>query len=330
MKRFLSLILALALLVGCMSVLTACGDDYDNGAQFSVYIGEAIYDFDPTEYYVNANAEKVMSLLFEPLFVLDDDGDVKKGMAKDYDINEKERTITIDIVDSEWSNGVRVLANDFIYAWRNAILDANTANPASALFYDIEGALEVKNGELPIDDIGLKNDGPQTIVITYREGADPKQLIRNLASVAASPVCQNVHEKAPDTWSKYLDTLACNGPFYVKTLNYQKGTLTLARNNGYHQISAELTEKDDPAEYVTPYVLFSDFGTDEVLETKCDKCNNIGLTVNAACRDANDDNICDSHEGVKFSDGCEVCVDSAEKPDGKCDKCKSEIYSPED
>ena len=271
MKRFFSLILALAMLVGCMTVLTACSDVVDEGAQFNVYVGEAIYDFDPTEYYVNANAEKVMSLLFEPLFVLDEDGDVKKGMAKDYDVDKKARKITIDIRDSEWSNGVQVLANDFIYAWRNAILDANTANPAASLFYDIEGALEVKNGEIPIDDIGLSNDGPQTIVITYREGADPEQRIRNLASVAASPVCQNVHEKAQDTWSKYLDTLACNGPFYVKTLNYEKGLFTLARNRGYHQLTAEIEEGDDPAEFVTPYVLFSDFGTDGVLDTKCDK-----------------------------------------------------------
>lgn len=264
MKKIISLLLALTLLAGCMAVLTSCGNPNDEGAQFSIYVGDSVYDFDPTDYYVDTNSEKVMSLLFEPLFTLDEDGDLEYGMADDYDIDRSERTITISLRESEWSNGMMVQADDFVSAWRDIIISPDTANPAAALFYDVEGALDVSlrnEGVSIYTDLGLGTDGPDTIVIKYREGADPKQLLKNLASVATSPICKSVLAKPSvrDTWTKFLDTLVCNGPFKVKTLDHENGTFTLERNKGYHQYTAELVEIEDYVGKVTPFLLFANF-----------------------------------------------------------------------
>ncbi len=261
MKRFISLMLALALLVGCMAILSGCGNSEDEGAQFRIYLGASMYDFDPTDYYVSKNAEQVMSLLFEPLFRLDDDGDLKYAMAEDYDIDEKDRKITIYLRESEWSNGMPVQAEEYVSAWRDIILDANNANPAASLFFDIEGAVDVSNmkdGVTKDTDLGLETDGTNKIVITYREGADTEQLLKNLASIAASPVCKSVSSKpsAMNTWTKFIDTFVCNGPFKVKMMNYTDGTFTLERNKGYHQYTAELI---DFTEQVTPFMMFANF-----------------------------------------------------------------------
>ncbi len=264
MKRIISLLLALTLLVGCMTVLSSCGNPNDEGAQFSIYVGESVYDFDPTDYYVDTNSEKVMSLLFEPLFTLDEDGDLEYGMAKDYDIDKSERTITIKLRESEWSNGMKVQADDFVSAWRDIIISPDTANPAAALFYDVEGALDVslrKEGVNIYTDLGLSTDGPSKIIIKYREGADTKQLLKNLASVATSPICKSVLSKPSvrDTWTKFLDTLVCNGPFKVKRIDYDEGTFTLERNKGYHQYTEELVEIEDYIGQVTPFLMFANF-----------------------------------------------------------------------
>ena len=261
MKKIISLLLAASMLLGCMLTLSSCGGDSD-GAQFKVYLGEPIYDFDPTDYYADANAEKVMSLLFEPLFTLNSRGKIKNAAAKSYKIDKSERKITITLRESEWSNGFRVLATDFVYSWRDVILDPDEANPAAPLLYDIEGALEVNLGQADsYDDLGLYADGYDKIVITYREGADPERLLKNLASLATAPVCQSEHEKNPDSWSKAINTMVFNGPFSIRAINYDEGTFALQRNNGYHQLTADLT---DFTGKVTPYIIFADFGGDSV------------------------------------------------------------------
>ena len=234
MKKILSLILVLALSFGAVVALSSCGEPKDAGAEIPIYIGEAIYDFDPSDYYVDSNAEEFMSLLYEPLFTLNSKGKLKKAAAKKYKVDKEERTITITLRETYWSDGVRVKADDYLYAWKNVILDPNNANPAAALFYDVENAVEVKNGTLSNSELGI-TASLYEITIKYREGANYKQLLKNLASVASSPIRQDVATKANTYWSKSPNTIMTNGPFMISEISYEAGTICLARNNGYHQ-----------------------------------------------------------------------------------------------
>ena len=70
MKKLLSLVLVLALMLGAVAVLSSCGKPKDDGAEISVYLGDGVYDLDPSDYYVSDNAAQLMSLLYEPLFRL--------------------------------------------------------------------------------------------------------------------------------------------------------------------------------------------------------------------------------------------------------------------
>ena len=243
MKRILSLVLTLVMMFGCLTVLSACGEPKDDGAEIKVYLGEEIYDFDPTEYYVSDNAEQIMSLIFEPLFTLNKRGKLKKdGMAKKYKVDKDERTIVIELRESYWSDEIRVTAEDFLYAWRDLLLEPTNANPASALLYDIENAVEVKNGEKSIYELGVEASDTYELTITYREGADYKQLLKNLACVATSPVRQDIcTDNNADYWTKLLNTAVTNGPFMIESIDYVTGEFSLVRNLGYHQ---EPTVKD--------------------------------------------------------------------------------------
>lgn len=234
MKKILSLILVLALSLGSVVALSSCGEPKDDGAEIPIYIGEAIYDFDPSDYYADSNAEEFMSLLFEPLFTLNARGKLKKAAAKKYKVDKDERTITITLRESYWSDGVRVKADDYLYAWRNVILEPNNANPAAALFYDVENAIEVKNGSLSNSELGI-SASLYEITIKYREGADYKQLLKNLASVATAPIRQDVATNASGYWSKNPNSIMTNGPFVLADISYEDGVINLARNTGYHQ-----------------------------------------------------------------------------------------------
>ena len=253
MKRILSMLLVAIMLVSTLVILTACGEPKDDGAEISVYLGDEIFDFDPTDYYVDSNAEQVMSLIYEPLFKINKKGELKNAAAKDYSVDKEKRQIVIKLRESYWSDEIRVKATDFIYAWRDIILEPNSQNPAAALFYDIENAVKIKNGEESLYSFGAVASGIYEITITYREGADYKQLLKNLASVAASPLREDIVSVAKTHWSKNVTTIVTNGPFKIESLNHELGDFTLARNLGFHQkpTAKDYTDKVNPASLIS-------------------------------------------------------------------------------
>ena len=65
MKKIVSLLLAAVMMLGIAASLASCAEaPLDAGAEISVWLGNDVYDLDPTDYYVDSNAEQVMSLLY--------------------------------------------------------------------------------------------------------------------------------------------------------------------------------------------------------------------------------------------------------------------------
>ena len=260
MKKIISLTLVLLMLFGTMATLSSCASK-DDGAHIEIYLGEMIYDFDPSEYYVNSNQEQFMSLLYDPLFYVDEKGKIKKSAAKDYEIDEENRTITIELRETYWSDNKRVCAADYIYAWRR-ILDSNTANPAATLFYDIENAVAVKTGVdgYSVYDVGISAPKTYTIEIKYVENADVDRLLKNLSTVSAAPLRQDVVTRAPAYWSKMVNIMVFNGPFAITHINTKTGSITLGRNVGYHQALDEKNYTDEvvPGTIVANFTLYGE------------------------------------------------------------------------
>ena len=235
MKRTLSLLLALVMLFGALASLTSCGVPKNSGAEINVYLGAQIFDFDPSDYYVSANAEQVLSLIYEPLFTVNKNGKLKLAAAKDYEVDKEEREIVITLRESYWSDNLKVKAADFVYAWCERILNTANPNPAAALFMGIEGVEAVLHGEGSISDVGIKVTEMDQITIKYCEGADYKKILENLASVATAPVRQDIVEVSETYWAKSANTIVTNGAFKLKSYNKEDGSFELARNVGYHQ-----------------------------------------------------------------------------------------------
>ena len=270
MKRITSMLLAVALLCGALVSLASCGAPEDAGAEIGVYLGNEVFDFDPTDYYVDSNAEQVMSLLYEPLFKLNSKGELECAGAKEYSHDPVKRQIVITLRETYWSDEIRVKADDYIYAWRKVLLDPNSPNPASALLYDIENAIAVKSGDVTCFELGAETTGVYEITIKYREGGDYKQLLKNLASLATSPLREDVAGVAKTYWSKDISTIVTNGPFKIEALDRELGEFTLARNMGYHQKSSV----EDYTKNVTPASLVSFIAASGELELTYDDIDN--------------------------------------------------------
>jgi oligopeptide transport system substrate-binding protein len=235
MKKILSAFLVLSMCISVCCVLTSCGEPKDAGAEIAVYFGDTVYDFDPTDYYEDSNAKQLMSLLFEPLFKLNEKGKLEYGMAKSYSVDEEKNEIVIQLRESYWSDEVAVTADDFIYSWAEVTLEPNFPSPHAPLLYDIENALEINNGSESIYSFGAKATAANEITIKCREGANYDRLLKNLASVSTAPIRRDIHSQASTYWTKTLSVIVTNGPFLINSLDQATGEFTVARNRGYHQ-----------------------------------------------------------------------------------------------
>ena len=256
MKRTLSLFLALIMIFGALATLTSCGAPKNDGAEINIYLGAEVFDFDPSDYYVSDNAELVLALIYEPLFSVNEKGKLKLAGAKDYEVDKEERKIVITLRETYWSDNVKVRAADYVYAWCDRILATDKPNPAASLFLDVEGVQEMLRGDSTAE-VGIAATEMDQITITYREGADYERLLKNLASVAASPVRQDIVETAETYWSKTANTIVTNGPFRVQSYNRDDRTFELARNLGYHQ-NPNVKDYDNK---VRPALLYGSFTT---------------------------------------------------------------------
>lgn len=237
MKKALSLILALVMLLGVMMAFSSCGGKKD--ANIAIYLSDQLYDFDPALAFVNDDAQKVLKLLYEPLFTLDAKGNYKYALAKSYNIIEDQTTNTykmeITLRDTYWSDGSEVTAEDVVYAWKR-ILDPNFKSQAAPLLYDVKNAVAVKKGTegISVDDVGLEANKKE-LTITFETKIDYDAFLRNLTSLALVPLRENTltTNNAESWWSKRTAFIVTNGVFKIRTLNMDAGEFTLERNTYY-------------------------------------------------------------------------------------------------
>ena len=259
MKRFFALFLCLlmcsACLFGCKFEekeevqLTPEEEELLKGAVINIHLGELIYDFDPANAYHNETAMKIISLLYEPLYYLDDNGKLKSNLIKKYEIVEDEEEGEYMMIlyiheNAYWSDGTYVSANDVVYTWKR-VLEAEASYDAAALLFDIKNARAANQGDTSIDNIGLSAPSDKRVEILFEGRIDYKQFLMNLTSYALAPLRENLATKTSfytynpygddatgdeadeevivrkyNDWAKKGATMASSGPFKLRTIEY--------------------------------------------------------------------------------------------------------------
>ncbi|MBQ4324629.1 MAG: hypothetical protein IJC29_02435, partial [Clostridia bacterium] len=267
MKRILSALMALVMLFGVCLGLTSCGEE-DYGAEISVYLTDRIYHFDPAGEYTDDASVSVLYLLYEPLFLLDDDGDIQEGMAEDYDYDEDTGVLTVTLRESYWNSGERVVAEDFVFAWQRILNPAN-GFACAPLLYDIKNAVTIKNGsgdkeQCDPANLGVAAYNASTLQITFEsKDTDVDAFLRNLTNIALAPVNRYSVNQCSEYWMSG-STEACftNGPLCISDLDNEAGYFTLSRNDGYHRPE---DSKKDADHYVVPKMLRTVWNLDEAV-----------------------------------------------------------------
>ena len=233
MKRILCVLLSALMLP---ALLSGCGKkkNADEPFVFRAGIRSVITSLDPAM-NTDTDANSVFYALYENLMRMNDGGSgeavLDSGMAKEYtEETNFDGTVTYTFTlraSARWSDGQKVAADDFVYAWQR-LADPATASPNHALMSVVAGYDEVReSGDKTKLQVSAKDDS--TLVVTL--SAPCAYFIEGICTaVATMPLRRDLAEstafdKAP---------LVSNGAYSAE--QWSLGSeLTAARNAEYYE-----------------------------------------------------------------------------------------------
>ena len=250
MKRILAFTLCLIMLV---PLFVSCGKKNEEGAVIRTYMTSDIYCFDPIYSYTDDATTKIMGLLYEGLFRLNEKNKVEKALCKDYEIIEEGGTykMSITINETAWSDGRAVSVDDIVFAWRR-ILDPEFSCSIAPMLYDIKNARNYKNGDCSPDDVGLYAVDSKVLETEFEKKIDYDRFTEILCSPLLVPLREDVLSKAED-WSTNVAVFVSNGPFAVSAFS-PGNKMALQRNSYYYRN----IEKDAKTKVVKPSRIYID------------------------------------------------------------------------
>lgn len=258
MKKMMAMALCAVMM---LSMLASCNKidlaNEDPGVTIPVYLSAEAANFDPAYANLDDNALKIMSLLYEGLYKIDEDGDVVKAQAKSVkkldDPDEDFYAIEITLKNTSWSDGTRVQASDYIYAWKR-ILESDFRGEAASMLFGIKNARAVNSGDASIDDLGLTDVSAYVMRIEFEGPTDYDKFYEYLASPMLVPLREVAVDRVPADWSSNPSIMVSNGPFMVRSFVY--GDKMILERNIYYKRNVE---EDSLKKYVTPFRLSIQF-----------------------------------------------------------------------
>lgn len=227
LKRPVAALLAAVLLLG---LLTGC--HRENGVSFRVAMGSVPATLDPA--LAATDEEKtVVSHLFENLMKLQSDGNggttAVNGVARSYQCDttaEGQETYTFKLRSSAaWSDGTKVTAQDFVYAWKR-LVDPATGSKNARILDMVAGYSAARTGE---DALQVSAPDDETFVVVL-SGRCP-YFIDSVCTAAATMPVQSA-AAGQENWSMSPDTLVTNGPYTVAS--WENDTMLLQQTDGYY------------------------------------------------------------------------------------------------
>ena len=228
---------AAALLALAMLLLSGCGEKGTESEEtpLRACVCGTLRTLDPAK--VNdAGMESILYLLFDNLlhYSLDEAGELTltEGLAREYSVADDVGGLTYTFTlrsTARWSDGKRVTAKHFVYAWRR-LADPATGSPNAELLSALAGYDEARStGDMTLLGVSAKNDS--TLIVKLREPCD-WFLSAVCAGAVTIPLREDLISGNSIGWAIGSNVVTC-GPYHVQ--EWRSGTLLLARSRDYYE-----------------------------------------------------------------------------------------------
>lgn len=167
-------------------------------------------------------------LLFEGLTRLNTNGTVTPAQAESILISEDQKRYTFHLRESFWSDGAPLTASDFESAWKK-ILSPDFPAPNAHLLYPIKNAEKIKQGKLPLDQLGVHSINARTLSVELEH---PTPYFLDLLSFCLFfPIKEKLDTTCPH-WAREASSFVSNGPFILQKWQHDS-EIKLVKNPYY-------------------------------------------------------------------------------------------------
>lgn len=172
----------------------------------------------------------VIDDLFEGLVALDARGEIIPGVAERWTADPSGTSYTFKLrPDAKWSNGDKIVAGDFAYAFRR-LMAPQTGAPYANILYTLKNAEAVNKGKLPAEALGVCATDEATLEIRLEHPAP--YFIAQLPHMTAKPL----HRKSIEAFGSdfvHPEHMVTNGPFMLKEFT-PSDRIILVKNPYYY------------------------------------------------------------------------------------------------
>jgi oligopeptide transport system substrate-binding protein len=155
----------------------------------------------------------ILDELFEGLVTLNARGEIIPGAAASWTVDPTGTVYDFRLrPDARWSNGDRVTAEDFVFAFRRLMAPV-TGAPYANILYTLKNAGRINKGELPLEALGARALNETTLEITLEHPAP--YFISQLPHLTAKPL----HRKSIEAFGSdfvHPAHIVTNGPFMLE------------------------------------------------------------------------------------------------------------------
>ena len=167
--------------------------------------------------------------IYEGLTRQDEDGNIVKAACKDYKFENLTYTFTLRD-DIKWSDGKKIVADDFVFGIKRALLPETRA-PFARLLFAIKGAPEVNAGTAGEDALGISAPDSKTVQITL--SFDDSNFLRVLSMPVSMPCREDFFYKSTGKYGLERDYILSCGSYKVGRWNKTDFGIRLLKNDEY-------------------------------------------------------------------------------------------------
>ena len=170
----------------------------------------------------------ILGHVMEGLLRFSDDGSIEAGIAERWEITSSTATFWIRD-EARWSDGSPILAKDFVFSWKTALLP-ETASEYAFLLYTIKNGRAVNEGILPETELGLSAPEPRKLIVKLER---PVAYFDKLMTFPTYfPIQEKFYTQKSERFGADAKDLIYSGPFIIKT--WVHGARLLLEKNPFY------------------------------------------------------------------------------------------------